>query len=89
MMVPFFGSLLKMQVIIIRGSRSMGSPKDPDLGSGCDHCGGQADREEGDALRCACGSLLARHVPGGVELKCRRCKRTVVIPLQQEAAGTQ
>ncbi len=35
-------------------------------------------------LRCGCGSLLARRVPGGVELKCRRCKRTVVLPLADE-----
>jgi hypothetical protein len=33
------------------------------------------------ALRCHCGSLLARLVPKGVEIKCRRCKRRVVIPL--------
>jgi len=32
-------------------------------------------------VRCDCGSLLARRVAGGVELKCRRCKRTVVLPL--------
>ncbi len=32
-------------------------------------------------LRCGCGSLLARRVDGGVELKCRRCKRTLVLPL--------
>jgi phage FluMu protein Com len=37
-----------------------------------------------DDLRCGCGSLLARRVLDGVELKCRRCKRTVVIPLQNE-----
>ena len=36
------------------------------------------DRAE---CRCLCGSLLARVVPGGVELKCRRCKRTMVVPL--------
>lgn len=36
-------------------------------------------------MRCACGSLLARRVPEGVELKCRRCKRTVVIPLEDDA----
>ncbi len=36
---------------------------------------GQAD------CRCLCGSLLARVVPGGVELKCRRCKRTLLVPL--------
>jgi hypothetical protein len=28
--------------------------------------------------------LLARRVPEGVELKCRRCKRTVVIPLEND-----
>ncbi len=32
-------------------------------------------------LRCGCGSLLARRVQAGVELKCRRCKRTLVLPL--------
>ena len=32
------------------------------------------------ALRCGCGSLLARVVADGVELKCRRCKRQVVVP---------
>jgi len=30
--------------------------------------------------RCSCGSLLARVGPDGVELKCRRCRRLVVIP---------
>ena len=29
--------------------------------------------------RCHCGSLLARVSDAGVELKCRRCKRTHVI----------
>jgi hypothetical protein len=42
---------------------------------------GQADCD-GDALRCACGSLLARYVGGHVELKCRRCKRTVLLAVQ-------
>ena len=35
-----------------------------------------------DELRCGCGSLLARLVAGGVELKCRRCKRTWVAALE-------
>jgi phage FluMu protein Com len=34
-------------------------------------------------LRCLCGSMLARLVPGGVELKCRRCKRQVIVPLER------
>jgi phage FluMu protein Com len=38
-----------------------------------------ADRD----LRCACGSLMARVTAAGVELKCRRCKRTVVVPLSR------
>jgi hypothetical protein len=36
----------------------------------------------GGGCRCACGSLLGRLVPEGVEIKCRRCKRTHVIPLE-------
>jgi phage FluMu protein Com len=32
------------------------------------------------ALRCDCGSLLARLVAQGVEIKCRRCKRHVIVP---------
>jgi len=35
-------------------------------------------------LRCDCGSLLARVVPTGVELKCRRCKRQVIIRLDMK-----
>jgi len=29
--------------------------------------------------RCDCGSLLARWRAGAIELKCRRCKRRVVL----------
>ena len=35
-------------------------------------------------LRCACGSLMARLTAAGLELKCRRCKRVVVVPLSRE-----
>lgn len=34
-------------------------------------------------FRCLCGSMRARLVPGGVELKCRRCKRQVIVPLEE------
>ena len=40
--------------------------------------GRQRDPSE---CRCLCGSLVARRVPEGVELRCRRCKRIVVLPL--------
>jgi len=30
--------------------------------------------------RCSCGRLLARIADRGVELKCRRCKRTILVP---------
>jgi hypothetical protein len=33
-------------------------------------------------LRCECGSLMARVTREGIELKCRRCKRAVLLPLQ-------
>src|SRR5215471_6420478 len=42
--------------------------------------------KEGTSLRCGCGSLLARLVSQGVELKCRRCKRQVILPLDGKAA---
>jgi phage FluMu protein Com len=41
-----------------------------------------------DECRCACGNLLARLVPDGVELKCRRCKRTLVLPLSETLTET-
>lgn len=46
----------------------------------CDHCGSAPVRAgDGAALRCDCGSLLARYTALGLELKCRRCKRAVTI----------
>jgi hypothetical protein len=43
------------------------------------------NRRDPNECRCLCGSLVARRVPDGVELKCRRCKRTVVLPLELTA----
>jgi hypothetical protein len=38
----------------------------------------------GDAeLRCHCGSLMARVTPRGIELKCRRCKRVVIVAAER------
>ena len=37
--------------------------------------------------RCLCGSLLARVIGESVELKCRRCKRTLLVPLPPAARG--
>ena len=31
--------------------------------------------------RCECGQLIAKMCRQGLELKCKRCKRIVVIPL--------
>jgi hypothetical protein len=42
--------------------------------------------QDGDTLHCPCGSLIARLVPDGVELKCRRCKRIIVIPLEASSS---
>lgn len=46
----------------------------------------QCESEQGEAHRCSCGSLLARLVASGVELKCRRCKRIVVLPFHTDRA---
>ena len=34
--------------------------------------------------RCECGNLLARLTPRGVEVKCRRCKRVVLLPINSD-----
>jgi phage FluMu protein Com len=40
-------------------------------------------------FRCLCGSLLARLVHNGVELKCRKCKRHIIVPLTEEKIWTK
>ncbi len=44
-------------------------------------------QSDSEPFRCHCGSLLARLVPEGVELKCRRCKRRMIVPLKETAAS--
>jgi hypothetical protein len=59
-------------------------PQDVPFPANCGACGGtQGD----DSVRCACGSLLARYTEAGVQLKCRRCKRTVVLPVAGLTSG--
>jgi hypothetical protein len=60
-------------------SESMMRPKEARSVSVCGISSGHS--AGGDSMRCDCGSLLARLVPAGVELKCRRCKRIVVLPI--------
>jgi hypothetical protein len=45
----------------------------------------QQDGPGGADLRCPCGSLMARQTPEGIELKCRRCRRSLLVRL--DAAG--
>jgi phage FluMu protein Com len=49
--------------------------------------GNKTAAESEGSLRCCCGSLLARLVPDGVELKCRRCKRRVIVPIEGKGAS--
>jgi hypothetical protein len=42
------------------------------------------DEKKEAEVRCVCGALVARRVPGGVELRCRRCKRTIVVRIEEE-----
>ncbi len=47
---------------------------------------GATERTE---ARCECGQLIAKLRSDGVELKCKRCKRIVLIPFatMEDAAG--
>jgi hypothetical protein len=48
---------------------------------------GRADAGASGDCRCVCGSLVARLVAGAIELKCRRCKRTLVVRLADLESG--
>lgn len=37
------------------------------------------NKDEHGEGRCECGSLLFRRVKGGIEIKCRRCKKVALI----------
>jgi hypothetical protein len=50
---------------------------------------GACGEHDAVSLRCLCGSLLARYVAGGIELKCRRCKRAVIVPAPLPSPGLQ
>ncbi len=39
-----------------------------------------------DELRCDCGRLIARRVPGGLELRCGRCKERFFIALTDDVS---
>ena len=39
-----------------------------------------SERRQGRETRCECGQLIAKVAEGGLELKCKRCKRIVIIP---------
>ncbi len=40
----------------------------------------QSSCSQNNETRCECGQLIAKVVGGGLELKCKRCKRIVTIP---------
>ena len=45
-------------------------------------------RDKGDTdVRCHCGSLMARVTAQGIELKCRRCKRVITVPVAASQGG--
>lgn len=41
------------------------------------------------AERCECGGLLARRTARGIEIKCRRCKRIMLIPFDDVVEKTR
>ena len=43
----------------------------------------------GDQCRCSCGSMLARVVAEGLELKCRKCKSLILISHEELVAMYQ
>lgn len=47
------------------------------------------ERDQTHETRCECGQLIAKVCGQGLELKCKRCKRIVIIPFSSiEGWGT-
>ncbi len=55
----------------------------------CKTCGEYLDGQERVDERCECGNLIAKLTETTVEIKCRRCKRIRVIPVDQMAERYQ
>lgn len=53
----------------------------------CPKCGNRIDEPEQDGdlkdERCECGNLLCKISPETVEIKCRRCKRIHIVPIDK------
>jgi phage FluMu protein Com len=49
---------------------------------------GSGAKTRGDC-RCACGNLLARLTPRGIEVKCRRCKRVVLLTVESDRDASE
>jgi len=57
-----------------------GSPLIPEL-MHCPHCNESANHPVPTDVRCECGFLLCKLTEEALEVKCRRCKRVVQLPL--------
>ena len=51
-----------------------------------EHCA--SDTGSNSEMRCCCGNLLARLVAGILEVKCRRCKRTIALSVVVDSPET-
>jgi len=49
----------------------------------CPHCGEPQEYSAALDLRCECGFLLCKLTEDALEIKCRRCKRLVYIPVPE------
>lgn len=48
----------------------------------CPGCGAAAGLEAVEEMRCECGFLLGKLLEDAIEIKCRRCKRLVYLPVE-------
>jgi hypothetical protein len=53
----------------------------------CSECGSPDVGPDEAEVRCRCGSLLARRVAAGLEIKCRRCKHTSIVVVDPALAS--
>jgi phage FluMu protein Com len=80
--VPVF-FLLKMNIIFNISTINLADTNPPSTTPPPD-----GNPEDPNRVHCACGSLLARRVADGIELKCKRCKRILIVPITDDDSQT-
>ena len=65
----------------------MKEPKNSQTGTSAANASTPSRHSESPEARCHCGQLVAKLTDDGIELKCKRCKRLILLPFTSFKSG--